>query len=127
MTKEEINKFLTKAMGIETQKTQYQIVDGYGGVGYNCFSDTRAEAQRKLQDFGAYAEIVKVVGNAPIYDFFTPDGFFKLWRWVKQQEWWPDYLAKYEGGQYGSTVFITTRSIHLERFATQICTFLKEK
>ena len=24
-------------------------------------------------------------------DFFTPDGFFKLWEWAQEQDWWDHF------------------------------------
>ena len=55
--------------------------------------------------------------------FSTSDGFFKLWEWSQQQEWWYDFLNKDQC--FGFAVSIEL--VNPDRFADAIYQFLKER
>lgn len=81
----EINRYLTKAMGekwhtiVETswRKTGWVSVKARWwkcSCGYEGFNNIVIEHLSKVNS-----------------DFFTADGFFKLWNWAKEQGWWDDF------------------------------------
>jgi hypothetical protein len=59
--------------------------------------------------------------------FSTPDGFFKLWNWAKEQNWWEQFLIKHcQASQY-THIAIDIKYINPDRFANVIYEFLKEQ
>lgn len=61
-------------------------------------------------------------------NFSTPDGFFKLWNWAKEQEWWEDWKESKEYRNLDGAYIINMEFfIHPDRFANAIYEFLKER
>jgi hypothetical protein len=62
----------------------------------------------------------------PFYNnFSTPDGFFKLWNWSQEQEWWG--ALKWRMSDIDAQHHIAERYIHPDRFADAVYNYLKEK
>lgn len=66
----EREKFLTEAMG---ECWHEKVSEFFPGV--ICIS------------CGAYSE-----DDNYRYDFSTPEGFFKLWKWAQKQTWWKKFI-----------------------------------
>ena len=73
----------------------------------------------------------KTVAEEPFFykinnDFSTPEGFFKLWNFAIEQDWWEDFLEK---GKYGDPMFdcrISSEIINPERFAKAAYEYLND-
>ncbi len=60
-------------------------------------------------------------------DFSTAEGFFKLWNWAKEQEWFPDFLEYSRGEHYcGVAGRIDWWLINPTNFANALTEFLEE-
>ena len=55
-------------------------------------------------------------------NFFTPEGFFKLWNAAKEKDWWESFLDQlpYMG-------FYLEDIVNPDRFANAVYEFLKER
>lgn len=108
---EEINKYLTEQLGECWHEYVWQTayapqVDSY----YKCIDCSH--------------EVFGQTMNPGNGDFSTPDGFFKLWRWAIEQEWWNDFINSIGGW----TVWIEPEKIiDPETFAKAIANYLKER
>lgn len=66
-------------------------------------------------------------------NFSTPDGFFKLWNWAKEQEWWCLFLDEENCGEHclsahGDELFqIYGEYINPNLFADALYKFLSER
>ena len=104
--KNEINKFLTEQLGGCWHETIGPYSSGYGWVCKHC--------DRKF-----------TTNN----NFFTPEGFFKLWNWAIEQDWWhgqfePWLLCDWKNNkQYG---MVKSEIINPERFAKGVYELLEE-
>jgi len=105
---EEINKFLTEAMGEcwhDFVRTCYCCPP--------CCSKCGADET-----------------NATVYNFDSDDweGFGKLWEWAQKQEWWKTFIYEYytqPAKNVGSELHMT-QFIHPDRFADALYDFLQE-
>jgi hypothetical protein len=58
-------------------------------------------------------------------NFSTPDGFFKLWKWAQEQEWWENFrMLTFTGATW---IGHEDRFINPDRFADAVYAFLKEQ
>lgn len=57
-------------------------------------------------------------------NFSTPDGFFKLWNWAQEQEWFIPFTFKMS--MIGDSYHMRTDIIHPDRFSNAVYKFLKE-
>lgn len=62
-------------------------------------------------------------------NFFTPEGFFKLFNWAKEQDWWTIYLCFGTDGEYisGFDDKIDLKYISPDLFALTIYNFVRIK
>ena len=107
---EEINKYLTEAMG-------------------ECWHDWKNLPKIRS------AQCVKcttLFHRAQINDFFTWQGFGKLWEWATKQEWWNYFQDMvigdtdvYENDEF--TEYVDVNFINPTNFANAIYKYLKEK
>lgn len=111
--KPEINKYLTEAMGGCVHDWERLNT---GGVG--CKKCKRVQG--------------KITSG--IIDFFTADGFFKLWEWAMGQGWWNNFIVllwKKNGHRYTEVSFplmveyIPTNYVDPDTFATEVYQYLK--
>ena len=64
-------------------------------------------------------------------DFSTPEGFFKLWNWAIEQEWWPQVIGELVADKWDGplrNVFSSesiARAINPDNFANAIYEYLK--
>ena len=117
----ERDKFLTEAMG-------------------ECWHDwiqkTRLGSGRCIcQVEGHYMAYENFVFHAEMnLDFSTPEGFFKLWNWAKEQEWWTIFrksqihrkIVKHDRGEKDIWGLIPAELINPDTFANAIYNYLKE-
>jgi hypothetical protein len=99
---EEINKFLTKAMG-------------------NCYHDW--EMTSDTPPFRTYdcksCGIGPSVNPSDNTDFLTWEGFGKLWEWAEGELWWCRFLDRLEGP--------LSYYINPEKFAKAVADYLQKK
>ena len=103
---EEINKFLTEAMG-ECWHAHTSVIEGTWGV--------------KCDKCGII--VTPKLNN----DFLTWEGFGKLWQWGIDQEWWDTFMLN--NGRCNDTfeMFINENLIEPEAFAKAVVYYLQEK
>lgn len=103
---EEINKFLTEAMG-----------DCYHD--WEMTSDTPPFRTYDCKNCG----IGPSINPSDNTDFLTWKGFGKLWEWAIRQEWWEKFTWFHQSMKDE----ILTELINPEKFAKAVADFLQEK
>ena len=103
MNNEDVNKFLTKQLGEcwhewTEVKTGYYICNNCGQLGFICANN-----------------------------FFTWEGFGKLWEWSTKQEWWQGFLNKHDVSPDFRFRGFDTDLINPTNFANAIYEYPKEK
>ncbi len=66
------------------------------------------------------------IRNVPVYNFSTSDGFFKLWNWAQDQEWWDEWIDSTVKGCFTRKDALEMY-VHPDRFADEIYSYLKER
>lgn len=118
---QEINKYLTEAMGLNRHRVVYQGVDEWECT--ICKEEWHTEEELIAQE---HKNI----------NFSTWDGFGQLWSWAIKQDWWWDEFVWGMKGKRKDEAFIKHTSktqwdldfklINPENFANAIYNFLKE-
>lgn len=93
----EINEYLTK------------VVDG---------GETK-RSWKYVSDFKCY--------KFPSVNFFSHKGFFKLWKWSQEQEWWCDFIDEFESDtteKWKCTWWSKNSIIDPKKFAITVYEFL---
>lgn len=103
-TQEEINKFLTEAMG------------------YCSWA----------HDHTCNSRCTSAGGKIPHYlNLFTWEGFGKLWGWVQKQDWWKTFGQKAYCGYYSKSPAypyqLAYGVVNPDRLATAVYNFLKDQ
>lgn len=110
MSKEAINQYLTEAMG-ECWHEWVPAIDKEGGAyisnAWECRCGTKASKLHLTDPLPA--------NN----DFFTWQGFGKLWEWAENELWWCRFLNSLDGP--------LSHYINPTNFANAIHEFLKER
>ncbi len=135
-TNEEINKFLTEQMGdcwheLEPELGRVYFMKATGGsrcVKCDAYWNHNSHTSRYNSQYNrneVYPEKVNL-------DFFTWEGFGKLWEWAQKQEWWSQfkYVCKAKPYKFcfmNEQTFMWDELIHPEQFATAVYEALKER
>lgn len=118
-SKEEINKYLTEELfgecwhEVSSDQKVYEDENGQYLIRYclNCYKSWDLCINKNL-------------------DFFTWEGFGKLWEKLQTQEWWfafgRDFMCEEQKLSYGIHYCPRFDNINPERFATAVYEFLKE-
>jgi len=109
MNKEEINKWLIEFMGYQTYKREYRYKEKRAI--HTVYFDPSKPVDRKKNK----------VKKTP--DFFSPEGFFKLWNWAIEKEWWEDFERDLELPRH----WIPRRFINPETFPIKLYEFLRSR
>lgn len=124
MTKQEINKYLTETIG----ECWHELEKSDLGLISRC-----KHCDLILLDCRCNPAISTVRNN----DFFSSEGFFKLWDWAQNQEWFGDCLLWISSvrvtcgtcGEFPSKMYHEVSDIkeiiNPDRFATSVYEFLK--
>lgn len=137
--KEKINKFLTKAMDECWHEINPKIItrnDAVGRFGENSLGNhyecsCGAFYDGIWNDFSVIKEDHADFKNNQNNNFSSPDGFFKLWNWAIEQDWWCKFskscISSNEKYKRIVSWHVDINLINPERFAKAVYEYLKEK
>ena len=103
---EEINKYLTEAMGL----CWHRLFPSAGKT-VSCPCDNNRKSMARIVFYTDHKN----------NDFSTWEGFGKLFEWAKEQRWWIDFILQQNPGVTNFCELLTP-----EKFATKLYNFLKE-
>jgi hypothetical protein len=84
-------------------------------------------AARVAEGFVEHANTIgRQNGTFYFIDFSTPEGFFKLLDWAKEQSWWEQFLIKHCQASHYTHIAIDIKYVNPDRFASAIYEYLKE-
>lgn len=131
---DDINKFLTEAMG-EYKEPRWRVAQKYEAHRYALIKYTtrRRGTKEKCEKYikkhynaNASFPLELKISKTRITDYSTAKGFFKLWEWSIEQEWWDTFLI--DNGRYNDNceIFINENLINPEEFAKAVAEYLKQ-
>ena len=126
-TQEEINKYLTEAIDEcwHEQLIENNVLKCRCGRGY-----ATGNTEFLVSVVKSTSHVECMCANI---DFFTWDGFGKLWEWSITQAWWYQFLGDWNCPDIyseNSTIkerYVDAYLINPEQFATAVYEFLKEE
>ncbi len=117
MTREEIDQYLTEAIGECWHYWQDSTWYGVGAMRVDYFCSKCKQRQTTEQNYERKP-------NKPpqANDFSTWEGFGKLFKWAQKQDWWQSFISYTEDLEGGVIYWVEP-----ERFATILYNFLREQ
>lgn len=96
-----------------------------GAMGIKCCGSNVGEWVFKCSVCG------KTASRLPVQiDFFTAEGFFKLWNWAQEQDWWSKFFLDHSVSKYTPHRVWSKKQVKVlinpDRFAPAVYDFLKE-
>lgn len=140
MLPKQINKIITEAMGEcyhePIVRTAFNYSNGCDAVIVECEKCHQTNFIHWLSTADRVIALGAEVHNhtyKPNVDYFTPEGFFKLWRWTTAQEWWDVFISGtyYKWTHEIANIYSASRSEWekwlISNFVPTLADFLQER
>lgn len=137
MTSIKASKIITEVMGecwhSTVQKTRYNYSNGCDALLEYC---TKCNKVRFVMWENHINRVIALGAKVPKehridiisnIDYTTPEGFFKAWRWAKEQEWWGEFVSWTGGLRIEKYTFIACYYVNEATFALTLAEWLKER